>query len=213
MSLSPRAAQAKVLRQERRAADRRVLHLVPRIGLVFTGDFAGLGGAFRIEGWEKEGSKWFFCGRENKENQRQIRLLLAWAKQNGERISVRRTDAGRFYSESQLLVQGISPSIQPPPRRQLQLQPDWDYIERRARGQLAAKKAKQAAAAASGAEKVAEELGGGGGGGERSDSEAGGGSGSSETSSSSSKAEELAGSTATASSSATEERKGGAADV
>ena len=41
MSLSPRAAQAKHLRLQRRAAQRRVLHLVPHIGLCFTGDYSG----------------------------------------------------------------------------------------------------------------------------------------------------------------------------
>ena len=52
MSLSPAKAQAKVLRLQRRAA--RVLHLLPRVGLCFTGDYSGLGAAFRTEGWSKE---------------------------------------------------------------------------------------------------------------------------------------------------------------
>ena len=163
MSLSPAKAQAKVLRLQRRAA--RVLHLLPRVGLCFTGDYSGLGAAFRTEGWSKEASKWFFCGRENKDNQRQIRLLLAWAKGNGERITVRRSDPRRFYSEAQLRVQGIFSST---PRRQLQLhqqpEPDWDAIERDARAQLAARKAAEVDATNCGTDKVAEEGKGAGGG-------------------------------------------------
>ena len=144
MSLSPRAAQAKHLRLQRRAAQRRVLHLVPHIGLCFTGDYSGLGGAFRTEGWSKEGSKWFFCGRANQENQRQIRLILAWAKGNGEQITVKRTEPRRFYSDEQLRVQGltISPTTKPTPTPTptKQPEPDWDYEERRAREQLAARR-------------------------------------------------------------------------
>ena len=88
MSLSPAAAQAKVVQLKRRAERPvGVVHVLPRIGLAFTGDYSGFGSAFRTEGWRKEGSKWFFCGRDWKKDQRQIRLLLAWAKGNGERIS------------------------------------------------------------------------------------------------------------------------------
>ena len=129
MSLTPRAAQAKLLRLQRRAAERRVLHLVPRVGLCFTGDYSGLGGAFRTEGWSKEGSKWFFCGRANQENQRQIRLILAWAKGNGEQITVKRTEPRRFYSDEQLRVQGltISPTSEPTPTPTPTKQPEPDW--------------------------------------------------------------------------------------
>ena len=125
MSLTPRAAQAKLLRLQRRAAERRVLHLVPRVGLCFTGDYSGLGGAFRTEGWSKEGSKWFFCGRANQENQRQIRLILAWAKGNGEQVTAKQTEPRRFYSDEQLRVQGFTtPPTSEPTALRLSVDPE-----------------------------------------------------------------------------------------
>ena len=141
--LDPQAAQRAVLRARARAqrADRRIF-LVPRIGLVYEGRHTGLTSALRTEGWIQQRTRWFFLqDLNNPSTQRQIRLLLAWAKGNGERIDIKRASARRYYTEAQLQVMGIS--LPPEPRKPLPLVlgADWGYIERQSRGLLKRKRA------------------------------------------------------------------------